>query len=121
MTEHQGIPDGDPMVEIYDVTTDEMVLAPKSLADRAELLKQAWIASTGLDPEMVVTIANPHMGNHALYEAAQDAANELRASFITRPGDPLPQPRRRGSLKPESLADHHKRHRRARRRGPKET
>ena len=36
MTEHQGIPDGDAMVEVYDVQTDELVLAPKSLADRAE-------------------------------------------------------------------------------------
>ena len=116
MTEHQGIPYGDAMVEVYDVQTDEMVLAPKSLADRAELLKRAFLASTGAEPGEYV----PGTGDRELYAAAKAAADELRASFISRP-DPLPVPKRRGMLKPESLDAHHKRHARARKRGPKET
>ena len=118
MTEHQGLPDGEPMIEIYDVTTDEMVLAPKSLADRAELLKNAWLASTGVTNMIDV---RPDMGDKALFDAAMMAGLALRASFITRPGDPLPKPKRRGMLKPESRAEHDKRHERARKRGPKET
>ena len=118
MTEQRGLPDGEPMVEIYDVLTDEMVLAPKALADRAELLKNAWAAGAETDAH---GWPKPHTGDPVLFGKAIEAARELHASFITRPGDPLPKPKRRGMLKPESLAEHDKRHERARKRGPKET
>lgn len=117
MTEHQGIPDGDAMVEIYDVLTDEMVLAPKRLADQAELLKNAWAAGAETDED---GWPKPHTGDPVLFGKAIEAARALHASFI-RPIVDLPKPKRRGMLKPESLEDHDKRHERARKRGPRET
>lgn len=113
MTEHQGIPEGEPMVEVYDIETDEMVLAPKSVADRAELLKQAFFASVpdGVTPRWDV-------GDPALFEAAKEAALELKSAMIRPP--PI-EPDRKWERKTETARQYLRRHRDARKRGPRET
>ena len=86
MTQHTPIPAGEEMVEIYDIRTDQMMLAPKALADRAQLLRQAWFGSI---PEELRDNPNSTLGEPGLFQAAKAAALELRASM--RPGNIAPE------------------------------
>lgn len=86
MTELRPIQPGEEMVEVYDIETDTMKLAPKVLADRAELLKQAWLESVPADLRSM-----PHaaLGEGALFEAARQASLELKAAM--KPGHIPPE------------------------------
>ena len=76
------------MVEVYDIETDSMMLAPKAMADIADLRKLAWLASM---PDADRAFPNSGMGDPKLFEQARDAAMELRASMKPKP-DPLDHP-----------------------------
>ena len=86
MTELRPIQPGEEMVEVYDIQTDSMMLAPKALADRAELLKQAWLETVPAD---LRAFPSAVMGDGALFQAASDAAIELRAAM--KPGHIPPE------------------------------
>ncbi len=76
------------MVEVYDIETDSMKLAPAALAMHAERLKQEWLDSV---PPDLRSMPHAALGDAKLFEKAREASLELMASMKPIP-DPLDHP-----------------------------